>query len=65
MGAPVDEASRPQARQFLIDVDHTLENLRAQEDTDNNMQITIEDTGPKVCGALGQFILGSDANGFR
>ncbi|KAI0434270.1 glycoside hydrolase family 37 protein [Xylaria sp. FL1042] len=43
-----DEASVPQSRQFLIDVDHTLESLRAQEDTDNNMQITIEDTGPKV-----------------
>ncbi|KAI1751676.1 glycoside hydrolase family 37 protein [Xylaria castorea] len=43
-----DEASRPQSRQFLIDVDHTLESLRAQEDTDDNMQITIEDTGPKV-----------------
>ncbi|KAK5628572.1 hypothetical protein RRF57_004287 [Xylaria bambusicola] len=43
-----DEASTPQSRQFLIEVDHTLESLRAQEDTDNNMQITIEDTGPKV-----------------
>ncbi|KAJ8128331.1 hypothetical protein O1611_g5302 [Lasiodiplodia mahajangana] len=43
-----DESSQPQSRQFLIDVDHTLESLRAQEDTDHNMQITIEDTGPKV-----------------
>ncbi|KAI0152928.1 glycoside hydrolase family 37 protein [Xylariaceae sp. FL1272] len=43
-----DEASRPHSRQFLIDVDHTIESLQAQEDTDNNMQITIEDAGPKV-----------------
>ncbi|RYP69649.1 hypothetical protein DL770_008194 [Monosporascus sp. CRB-9-2] len=43
-----DEASRPHARQFLVDVDHTLESLQEQEDTDRNMQITIEDAGPKV-----------------
>ncbi|ETS74559.1 Neutral trehalase [Pestalotiopsis fici W106-1] len=43
-----DEASRPHARQFLVNVDQTLESLQAQEDTDGNMQITIEDTGPKV-----------------
>ncbi|KAK7931685.1 neutral trehalase [Apiospora marii] len=43
-----DESSRPHQRQFLVDVDHTLESLQAQEDTDNNMQITIEDSGPKV-----------------
>ncbi|VUC37880.1 unnamed protein product [Clonostachys rosea] len=35
-------------RQFLIDVDATLENLRRQEDTDGDVQITIEDNGPKV-----------------
>jgi alpha,alpha-trehalase len=29
-------------------VDQTLEALQAQEDTDQNMQITIEDAGPKV-----------------
>jgi len=33
---------------FLIHVDSTLENLQKQEDTDNNFQITIEDSGPKV-----------------
>ncbi|KAH8670859.1 neutral trehalase [Xylariales sp. PMI_506] len=43
-----DESSRPHSRQFLVDVDHTLESLQAQEDTDQNMQITIEDMGPKV-----------------
>ncbi|KAI5922720.1 glycoside hydrolase family 37 protein [Camillea tinctor] len=43
-----DESSRPHSRQFLIDVDHTIESLAAQEDTDGNMQITIEDVGPKV-----------------
>ncbi|KAI1876237.1 uncharacterized protein JN550_001733 [Neoarthrinium moseri] len=43
-----DESSRPHSRQFLVNVDHTLEMLQEQEDTDRNMQITIEDTGPKV-----------------
>jgi alpha,alpha-trehalase len=43
-----DESSRQHTRQFLVDVDHTLESLQAQEDTDGNMQITIEDAGPKV-----------------
>ncbi|KXJ92068.1 trehalase-domain-containing protein [Microdochium bolleyi] len=43
-----DESSRPHSRQFLVDVDTTLESLQAQEDTDGNMQITIEDAGPKV-----------------
>lgn len=37
-----------QNRRFLIQVEPTLRNLQAQEDTDNNMQITIEDSGPKV-----------------
>ncbi|RFU36178.1 hypothetical protein B7463_g177, partial [Scytalidium lignicola] len=35
-------------RKFLIQVEATLESLARQEDTDNNMQITIEDNGPKV-----------------
>ncbi|EHA52473.1 alpha,alpha-trehalase nth1 [Pyricularia oryzae] len=35
-------------RRFLIQVDPTLESLKSQEDTDGNMQITIEDNGPKV-----------------
>lgn len=35
-------------RRFLVQVDATLESLKAQEDTDGNMQITIEDHGPKV-----------------
>ncbi|KAJ5086818.1 treB [Penicillium alfredii] len=42
-----DEASG-QPRKFLIEVDETLEALLKQEDTDKNMQITIEDVGPKV-----------------
>ncbi|KAK7423600.1 alpha,alpha-trehalase nth1 [Neonectria magnoliae] len=37
-----------QSRRFLIQVEPTLESLQAQEDTDGNMQITIEDNGPKV-----------------
>ena len=43
-----DERASPQSRRFLIQVEPTLESLRAQEDTDGNMQITIEDNGPKV-----------------
>ncbi|KAH8685804.1 neutral trehalase [Tricladium varicosporioides] len=35
-------------RKFLVTVESTLAELAAQEDTDNNWQITIEDTGPKV-----------------
>lgn len=42
-----DEASG-QPRKFLINVDETLDALLKQEDTDKNMQITIEDVGPKV-----------------
>ncbi|KAJ5942138.1 hypothetical protein N7516_002306 [Penicillium verrucosum] len=42
-----DEASG-QPRKFLIEVDNTLATLLKQEDTDQNMQITIEDLGPKV-----------------
>jgi Neutral trehalase Ca2+ binding domain len=37
-----------QPRKFLIPVEETLERLLASEDTDRNMQITIEDLGPKV-----------------
>ncbi|KAM3514617.1 hypothetical protein MY11210_001723 [Beauveria gryllotalpidicola] len=43
-----DESNLEQGRRFLIQVDATLESLKAQEDTDGNMQITIEDSGPKV-----------------
>lgn len=35
-------------RKFIIPVESTLETLLSREDTDNNMQITIEDAGPKV-----------------
>lgn len=42
-----DEASLV-PRRFLIDVDETLQTLLEREDTDKNMQITIEDAGPKV-----------------
>ena len=36
------------SRKFKIDVASTLKSLTEQEDTDGNMQITIEDSGPKV-----------------
>lgn len=35
-------------RKFLVNVQQTLTALLENEDTDNNMQITIEDMGPKV-----------------
>lgn len=43
-----DESTIPQSRRFLIQVEPTLQSLQSQEDTDGNMQITIEDNGPKV-----------------
>ncbi|KAA8649835.1 hypothetical protein EYZ11_004138 [Aspergillus tanneri] len=42
-----DESSG-QPRKFLIDVNETLHTLLEREDSDRNMQITIEDVGPKV-----------------
>ncbi|KAL1856348.1 hypothetical protein VTK73DRAFT_8305 [Phialemonium thermophilum] len=42
-----DESTIPH-RRFLIQVEPTLQSLQSQEDTDGNMQITIEDSGPKV-----------------
>lgn len=35
-------------RKFLVNVEQTLQALLESEDTDDNMQITIEDMGPKV-----------------
>lgn len=37
-----------QPRKFLVHVESTLKTLLSREDTDGNMQITIEDEGPKV-----------------
>ena len=45
-------------RKFLIPVEATLETLLAREDTDQNLQITIEDAGPKVRLLLGGTKLG-------
>lgn len=45
---PSDETTLQANRRFLIQVEPTLESLSKQEDTDGNMQITIEDHGPKV-----------------
>lgn len=41
-----DSANQP--RKFLVNVEQTLKALLESEDTDDNMQITIEDMGPKV-----------------
>ncbi|EME46346.1 glycoside hydrolase family 37 protein [Dothistroma septosporum NZE10] len=35
-------------RRYLINVDDCLKSLLSREDTDNNVQITIEDSGPKT-----------------
>ncbi|KAG7135650.1 Neutral trehalase like protein [Verticillium longisporum] len=43
-----DEPSTSHGRRFLVNVQSTLDSLQEQEDTDGNMQITIEDEGPKV-----------------
>ncbi|KAH8701906.1 alpha,alpha-trehalase TreB/Nth1 [Talaromyces proteolyticus] len=42
-----DELS-PTPRKFLIDVDATIAALLEREDTDRDMEITIEDVGPKT-----------------
>ena len=47
-------------RVFLVNVDKTLERLLANEDTDRNFQITIQDSGPKVL-SLGT----ANSNGFN
>lgn len=44
-----DDAAFNNRKRFLIrNIDETLHELLKNEDTDNNFQITIEDTGPKV-----------------
>ncbi|CAK7200653.1 alpha,alpha-trehalase nth1 [Sporothrix eucalyptigena] len=42
------DANPGQGRRFLVNVDATLKHLIAQEDTDGDMQITVEDNGPKT-----------------
>ncbi len=37
-------------RKFLIPVESTLKDLLSREDSDQNSQITIDDSGPKVGG---------------
>ncbi|VEU21873.1 DEKNAAC102807 [Brettanomyces naardenensis] len=56
-----DSSSKVNSKRFFIsDIDATLEQLLANEDTDHNCQITIEDTGPKVL-KLGT----ANSNGFK
>jgi hypothetical protein len=47
-------------RKFIIEVDATLKNLLEREDTDENMQITIDDRGPKVNLVLSLFLFTAD-----
>lgn len=42
------KSSSKNTRFFISDIDATLKELLDNEDSDKNMQITIEDTGPKV-----------------
>lgn len=58
--ASLDAFSHHTPRQFVVNVQHTLERLLAAEDTDGNFQITIEDGGPKVL-SLGT----ANSNGYR
>jgi hypothetical protein len=44
----VDAFSHHHPRQFVVNVQETMDRLVATEDTDGNYQITIEDGGPKV-----------------
>ena len=43
------DETKQQPRTFFVDVEFTRNLLLSREDTDNNMQITIDDNGPKVC----------------
>ncbi len=45
---PTTDDTTSEPRRFLIPVDSTLKSLLAREDTDQNIQITIDDHGPKV-----------------
>ncbi|KAK9466566.1 trehalase-domain-containing protein [Lipomyces arxii] len=54
------DADTMKPRKFLVDVNTTLQSLLESEDTDGNMQITIEDLGPKVL-QLGT----ANSNGFN
>lgn len=58
--ASVDDSNIRPKKFFISDIDLTLKELLANEDTDNNCQITIEDTGPKVLN-LGT----ANSNGFK
>lgn len=53
-------SSKGHRKFFIEDVDNTLKELLASEDTDGNYQITIEDTGPKVI-KVGTF----NSNGYK
>jgi len=46
--ANVSDENSLKPRKFIVDVERTLLTLLESEDTDGNMQITIEDGGPKV-----------------
>jgi alpha,alpha-trehalase len=54
------DTNSSKAISFLVDVEKTKEQLLAQEDTDKNYQITVEDQGPKLF-SLGTF----DSDGYR
>ncbi|KAL7271190.1 alpha,alpha-trehalase nth1 [Rhizina undulata] len=44
----VDPYMTSEPRKFIVHVESTYKNLLESEDTDKNLQITIEDNGPKV-----------------
>lgn len=47
----------PGHRTFWIEVDGTIKKLLQEEDTNHNVQITIDDNGPKVHIKITRFIL--------
>ncbi|KAH0538157.1 hypothetical protein FGG08_005215 [Glutinoglossum americanum] len=42
------DETTPAPRKFIVAVDSTLKALLAGEDTDGDLKITVEDSGPKV-----------------
>lgn len=58
--ASLDDSILRPKKYYISDVQETLKELLENEDTDNNCQITIEDTGPKVL-RLGT----ANSNGFK
>lgn len=51
------DIERSRDLEFVVYVDETLKQLIDREDTDKNVQITVEDKGPKVSRSMSVFSL--------